>query len=51
MLLNYASSGALALPGHPGIAALPLHYGGRAARAYFNAEHWNENAIGSLPAY
>jgi hypothetical protein len=41
-LRSKSSPGALALPGHLRIAALPLHFGGRASGVHSNAEHWNE---------
>jgi len=46
-VLQHPSSGALALPGHLEIAALPLHVGGRASGVHPNAEHWYESATSS----
>jgi hypothetical protein len=43
--VQYSSSGALALAGHPGIAAVPLHFGGRASGVYSNPEHGNESTF------
>lgn len=44
------SSGALALPGHRGSAALPLYYGRKAFGVHSDAEYENEREYHNLAA-